>query len=202
MKINLGKTVLRINISFAAAVTMTLILDESGMCAVSLFCCIVHETGHLISLAIFGEKPGLIELSFYGIKLERENGRERKLIQEIIIYASGPTANFVLWALLFFFGKTDGMKTAAAISLCVGLFNSVPCRPLDGGNVLGVILERFMDWEKSEKIGFLAACGIIVPMTAAGVTVFAKSGNLTLLAVSLYLALITAFDKKEKGIKI
>lgn len=202
MKINLGKTVLRINISFAAAVTLTLILDESGMCAVSLFCCIVHETGHLISLAVFGEKPGLIELSFYGIKLERKSDRERKLIEEIIIYASGPAANLVLWALLFFLGRTDGMKTAAAISLFVGLFNLVPCRPLDGGNILGIILERLTDWEKSERIGFFAACGIIAPMAAAGVTVFVKSGNLTLLAVSIYLALITAFDKKEKGIKI
>lgn len=197
MRVKLGRTVLRINISFAAAVTLTLIIDESGLCATAFFCCIIHELGHIVSLLVFGEKPKLIELSFYGIKLERFGTSGINSLGEIIIYASGPTANFALSALLFIFGNTHGMKTAAVISLCVGLFNLLPCQPLDGGNILKYFLERRTDYERCERICFVISCLIITPMVAAGVILLLKSGNVTLLAVSGYLAAI--IYKKEKS---
>ncbi len=197
MRVKLGKTILRINISFAAAVTLTLIVDESGLCATAFFCCIIHELGHIVSLLIFGEKPKLVELSFYGIKLERFGASGIKSLGEIIIYASGPTANFALSALLFVFGNTQGMKTAAVVSLCVGLFNLLPCQPLDGGNILKFFLERRMDSRICERMCFGVSCLIIAPMVAAGVVLLLKSGNITLLAVSGYLAAVTY--KKEKS---
>lgn len=197
MKVNLGGTVLRINISFAAAVTLTLIVDKSGLCATAFFCCVIHEMGHIISLMLLGEKPKIIELSFYGVKLERFSVSGMKSFEEIIIYASGPTANFALSALLFIFGNTDGTKTAWIISLCVGLFNLLPCQPLDGGNILKFFLERCTEHKKSEKICFYVSCMVIIPMSTAGVILILKSGNITLLAVSLYLAAVVY--KKEKG---
>ncbi len=202
MRVKLGKTILRINISFAAAVTLTLILDESGLCAAALFCCIVHELGHIVCLLILGEKPQLIELSFYGIKLKRQNISELKSFGEIIIYASGPAANFALSALLFVCGNAYGIRTAAVISLCVGLFNLLPCQPLDGGNILRCFLGRRMGDERCGKICFCISCVTLAPMVAAGLTLLLKSGNVTLIAVSLYLTVITAMDKKEKRAKI
>ena len=197
MRVKLGETVLRINISFAAAVTLTLIVDESGLCATAFFCCIIHELGHIAALLLFGEKPKLIELSFYGVRLERSGSSGIKSIGEIIIYASGPTANFALSALLFVFGGTEGIKTAAVISCCVGLFNLLPCQPLDGGNILKFFLERVTNSEICEKICFGVSCLSIVPMVTAGVTLLLKTGNVTLLAVSGYLA--AAVYKKEKS---
>lgn len=202
MRVKLGETTLRINISFAAAVTLTLILDESGMCAAALFCCIVHEMGHVASLLIMGEKPQLIELSFYGIKLKRQSVSELKSFGEIIIYASGPAANFALSALLFVCGKGDGIRTAAVISLCVGIFNLLPCQPLDGGNILRCFLGRRMGEDRCEKICFCISCATLAPMIAAGVTLLMKSGNVTLLAVSAYLLAVMVTDKKEKRAEI
>ena len=202
MRVKLGGTTLRINISFAAAVTLTLILDESGLCAAALFCCIVHEMGHIACLLILGEKPQLIELSFYGIKLKRQSVSELKSFGEIIIYASGPAANFALSALLFAFGNADGIKTAAVNSLCVGLFNLLPCQPLDGGNILRCFLGRRMGEDRCEKICFCFFCVTVAPMAAAGITLLLKSGNITLLAVSGYLLTVMATDKKEKRSEI
>ena len=202
MRVKLGETTLRINISFAAAVTFTLILDESGLCAAALFCCIVHELGHIISLLAMGEKPGLIELSFYGIKLERQGISGIGSFGEIIIYASGPTANFVLSALLFICGKSSETETAAVISLCVGIFNLLPCQPLDGGNILYYFLNRRMSENKCEKICFYVSCIVLVPMAMAGAVLAVKSGNITLISVSVYLAAATVMNKKEKSVKI
>ena len=197
MRVKLGETVLRINISFAAAVTLTLIIDESGLCAAAFFCCIIHELGHIAALLFFGEKPKLIELSFYGIKLERFGVSGMKSLGEIIIYASGPTANFALSALLFVFGNTRDVKTASLISLCVGLFNLLPCQPLDGGNILRFFLERRTDSVACEKICFGVSCLTVAPMIAAGVILLLRNGNVTLLGVSVYLWL-AVISKKEK----
>ncbi len=195
MKLNFGETVLRINMSFAAAVTLTLIVDESGLCAAALFCCIVHETGHIICLLILGEKPKIIELSFYGVRLERKSSGVNTA-EEVAVFASGPAANLILSAVLFVSGHSAGIKTAAVISLCVGVFNLIPCRPLDGGNILHLILCKITDEEKSDKICFAVFCVTIVPMMVAGLGLMLKNGNITLLAVSGYLTVVTLLNKK------
>lgn len=197
MKLNLGETVLRINISFAAAVTLTLIIDESGLCAAALFCCVVHEAGHIICLILLGEKPKLIELSFYGVKLERKTECIQS-VEEIAVYASGPLANFVLSAFMFAAGRSDGMKTAAVISLCVGVFNLLPCMPLDGGNLLHFFLGRLMSEEKSDRISLCVSVAVLVPMSIGGLVLILKNGNLTLFGVSVYLAVITFINAKSK----
>ena len=136
----------------AAAVTLMLILDVSGFCAVALFCCAVHEAGHIICLLIMGEKPKLIELSFYGVRLERAVMSENAGAWEPLVYASGPAANFMLSALLFVFSnKFPGLHGAAVTSLGIGIFNLIPCRPLDGGNLLSVLMCRFLN-EKTASL--------------------------------------------------
>ncbi len=198
MKLDFGQTALKINVSFAAAVTLMLILDSSGICAVALLCCVIHEAGHIVCLLALGEKPKKIELSFYGIKMERAQLPCIKSADEIAVYASGPALNFVLSALLFI--ASNGMpslKTAAVISLCVGVFNLIPCRPLDGGNILFAVLCRFADEDKSEKICRLVSLCMIIPLGVAGAFLAFQKGNFTLLAVTGYLT-VCAFASKNK----
>ena len=198
MKLNLGETVLRINISFAAIVTLTLIIDESGLCAAAFFCCVIHEAGHILCLFVTGEKPKLIELSFYGIKLERK-GTVTGRAEEAAVYASGPLANFILSAVIFALGNSQGMKTAAATSFCVGAFNLLPCMPLDGGNLLRIFLLRLMSEEKAEKISFCVSACVLVPMAVMGITLIFANGNFTLAAVSVYLAFASFTERKKSA---
>ena len=198
MKVKFGKTTLRINISFAAAVTLSLILDESGVCSVALFCCFVHEAAHILCLLACGEKPALVELSFYGIKLERLPVRSKRY--DILIYAAGPAANLVLYAV--FAASSAGNQSvadAAIVSLVIGAFNMLPCRPLDGGNILFECLCRFMAEEKAEKICSGAMWTVIVPLAVAGFFAALEYGNVSLGAVAVYLAAVSFFDKREKG---
>ena len=195
MKLDIGKTEFKIDVTFAAAVTLTLILDESGAGALALFCCIIHEIGHIVCLLLFGEKPKSVTLSFYGIKLERSGeywGRSR----ETAVYASGPLVNFLFAMCMLPFGVKT--KNAVIFSLFVGLFNLVPCRPLDGGNLLFLFLGGRMSEEKADKIYFAVSCVLLAPMAASGMAVLLKTGNATLLGVSLYLSVAIFLDKKEK----
>ena len=198
MKLDFGQTALKINVSFAAAVTLMLILDSSGVCAVALLCCVIHEAGHIICLLALGEKPKKIELSFYGIKLERAQLSCIKSADEIAVYASGPVINFALSALLFI--ASNGMpslKTAALISLCVGAFNLIPCRPLDGGNILFFTLCRIANEEKAEKACVLVSLCMMIPLGVAGVFLEFQNKNFSLLAVTAYLA-VCVFARKKK----
>lgn len=198
MRVNLGRTALRINISFAAVVTLMLILDESGMCAVGLFCCIIHEAGHIICLLISGEKPASVELSFYGIKLERKEPSILTATEELAVYISGPAMNIILSAVLFpLSAGHEGIKTAAVISLCVGAFNLIPCRPLDGGNIVFQAISMFAEEETAEKISSAMSVVTLVPMTAAGLIMLFRSGNITLIAVTGYLAAVCMKGRRD-----
>lgn len=189
MKLNFGKTSLKINVSFAAVITLMLILDGSGTCAVALFCCVMHEVGHIICLVIFGEKPESVELSFYGIKLERSRHSSLTAAEEMVVFAAGPVMNFVLSAFMLPFSSGHtGIKTAAAISFCVGIFNLLPCCPLDGGNILSSFLAFIADEEKAGKISFFVSCIVIIPVAVTGAVMIFINGNFTLAAVAVYLA--------------
>lgn len=198
MKLELGKTELKINVSFAAAVTLMLILDESGVCAVALLCCIVHELGHIMCLLVMGEQPKLIELSFYGIKLERRQTAGIKSIAEIAVYASGPAVNLIFSAALFLISEAvQGIRTAAVISLGVGLFNLIPCRPLDGGNILFAAICRHADEERSKRICRMISASLLLLIGIVGCRLLIKNKNFTLLGVGIYLAAALLFDKNK-----
>lgn len=185
---------MRINISFAAVITLMLILDESGMCAVALFCCIIHEAGHIICLLIFGEKPASVELSFYGIKLERREPSVLSQAEEITVFAAGPAMNLILSAVMFI----AGIRTAAVISLYIGMFNLIPCQPLDGGNILSDILNYAVGEDKAEKTCFFVSCITLVPMVFIGIIMIFKNGNFTLAGVTAYLAWVSCIKAKER----
>lgn len=198
MKIKRGETDVKINISFAAAVTCMLILDESSVSAVALFCCFVHEAAHILCMLAFGEKPALVELSFYGIKLERNAMSSRR--SDIPVYAAGPAANLLLSAVLFaLFRENESVRKAAVISLVIGIFNLLPCRPLDGGNILFEALCRMMPEEKAGKICDAATYAVLVPMALFGFAAALEFGNITLGGAAVYLAAVSFLDKKEKG---
>lgn len=189
MKLNLGKTALKINVSFAAVITLMLILDGSGTCAIALFCCLIHEIGHIICLVVLGEKPESVEFSFYGIKLERSRQSSLTAAEEMAVFAAGPIMNFIISAFMLPFASGHtGMKTAAAISFCVGVFNLLPCCPLDGGNILSSFLAFITDEGKAGKICFYISCFTIVVMAVLGVALIFVNGNFTLTAVAVYLA--------------
>lgn len=198
MKIEQGATDVKISLSFAATVTCMLILDDSGICSVALFCCLVHEAAHILCLLACGEKPALVELSFYGIKLERFPVCSRN--RDILIYAAGPAANFILYAFLAMNSSGNvHMHNAATVSLVTGLFNMLPCRPLDGGNILFECLCRFMPEEKADRICSCAVFAVLVPMALFGFAAALEYGNITLGAAAVYLAAVSFFDKREKG---
>lgn len=198
MKLEFGETSLIINVSFAVAVTLTLIIDESGVGAIALLGCIIHEAGHIICLLILGEKPKKIELSFYGIKLERYPMASQSTAGELAVYISGPSANFIFSAMMFLLSNIFySLREAAVISFCIGFFNLIPCKPLDGGNILYTVLCRNTKQKIADKITLCISATVIAPLIISGIYFLKINHNITLLAVAIYVASANIFDMKQ-----
>lgn len=199
MKLDIGETKFSIDVSFALCITLLLILDESGLAAVALFCCIFHEAAHIVCLRLLGEAPASVRLSFYGIKLERIPDANLGRTGEIFVYLCGPAANIILSAFIFLLSFiNESLKTAAVISFMTGIFNLIPCRPLDGGNILCCLLEFFFEEERTERIVFAVSFAVIMPMTAFSVFLIVRTGNPTLAFVTAYLLFVSILNKNEK----
>ncbi len=198
MKLEFGETTFGINVSFAIAVTLTLIIDESGVGAIALLCCILHEAGHIICLLILGEKPKKICLSFYGIKLERNPMSSQSTAGELAVFASGPAVNFMFSAVTFLLSEIfELLRVAAVISLCIGAFNLIPCKPLDGGNIVYTVLCRNTKQETADKICLVITVATVIPMIVTGLFFAKNNGNITLLAVAGYVAISTTLEMKQ-----
>ncbi|MBR4726352.1 MAG: hypothetical protein IK080_00500 [Clostridia bacterium] len=189
MQLELGGVRVRIGVPFAATVTLMLLLDESGVCALGLLCAALHEAGHLLCLLALGEKPRSLTFSYYGVRLERSPCAAWQGVRELAVYASGPAVN-LLAALGFrlLSLRLPGARLAADVSVLLGLFNLLPCRPLDGGNLLHCLASQRLPPAACDRLSRCVSALTLLPMAACGVWLLAHDGSPTLALAAVYLA--------------
>ena len=97
----------------------------------------VHESAHLIMIALLHQKPAMLRLSASGLRLETAGTAVIPLRFFAWILLAGPFANLAA-AILF---SCCGLHEAAAAHLSLCLFNLLPFRSTDGGTLLFAVLE-------------------------------------------------------------
>ncbi len=195
MRIKTKHTLLDIRVLFAAVVTLMLLADSKGIAALALAACVLHECGHIICLIVLGDYPYRITLSFFGMRIERRSktGVSRK--NEILIAIVGPLVNFIIFAA---FAAFDRFKIMAQANLLVGIFNSLPCLPLDGGSILFNALAIIKNEQTAHRVCRITSVATLCVMAACSMPLLIFSKNFTLLAVTIYLAI--AIKTAEKYI--
>lgn len=184
---------IKIHISFFFALTVALlgIFDKTGTIFLCLLSGVLHETGHLAVLLLSREKPKEIHVTPFGMRIERQSDGFLSIRKEILCAFAGPFVNFLL-ALIFhgsYFSK---------VNLTIGLFNLLPCEPLDGGKILENILKIKFSAEKTEKISLVISCITVFPVAVSGfVILFQSRYNFSLLFISFYLVFFIALKKKN-----
>ncbi len=138
-----------------------------------------HELTHVLVASIFG-----YELKGINIKLAGLNAifRERFCgIKGIIIYLVGPLSNIIL-AFLF-----KNIKMVFEINMALALINIILSRPLDGYNVLRLILEMFICKEKVKS--WLKNIEKVVEIVLIFLSIFMwyKYNNFSLFLLSVYI---------------
>ncbi len=150
MKFKLLDTEIYISFLFVAIVALMLATDRTGLLLPSLFAVTMHEVAHLFAMWLVDLSPKRIRLIPASVQIIRKFGASFK--SEIFIALSGPAANLLLFAVLYFnflsFGN-EMVQYYALINLVVGAFNLLPVIGLDGGTVLLELISRKTDYNKA-----------------------------------------------------
>ena len=110
---------------------------------------LLHELGHAVSARYFGQSV-TIELNGMGGLTTRQKDRDIHWIQEFFIILAGPLMGFLLFFIAYFSLTTfeipypyllQALRILAGVNFFWTLFNLLPLYPLDGGQLVKVILE-------------------------------------------------------------
>ncbi len=126
-----------------------------------------HEYGHALTAVAFGQKARIELMGFGGVTI-RDGGRLNKW-QEFIVICNGPLAGFLLAAIAWWLGSHLAshptslifyiLEVTYSINLFWTIINLLPVQPMDGGKLLGIILEAIFG-HKGIKISYLISIAI------------------------------------------
>ncbi len=135
--------------------------------AIIFFSVLLHELGHALTARFFGQKAS-IELVAFGGLTSRAGGR-LKLWQDFIIVFSGPLAGFFLFIMLHTIFRSlpadanpflrYAIGNGGRINLFWTLLNLLPIMPLDGGQLMKIILESIFGL-RGVKISLFISCAL------------------------------------------
>lgn len=172
--------------SFFATVAILMLCADSCYAVNGLYACLLHETGHLAVMMLFGQP--VKKLIFYGAGIKIIQRKNELLVgfgKQLSILAAGCTVNFLIYAMTVFFHRYE---LFGLINLMVGLFNILPLNCLDGGKIIVLCFYRFFTYDKAMKLeAALRSINIAtVPLTAV-IFFIAGWGNFTLYVTLVYL---------------
>jgi len=184
MTVKFKNTEVYISFYFALAITVISFFDKSNSLLFNMFSAMIHESGHFLCMILLGEVPEKLEITPFGMRIERNKVNRMSYNQEILIALSGPCVNFIFAVILLAFR----FKEFAYINIIIGSFNMLFCRPLDGSRVLYFLLLSKFSEEKSKRILNAVSFLTVIPVCVMGIFVLMKSGyNFSLLLISIYL---------------
>jgi len=206
VKLKLGNVKINLRFSFALLTAATLLLIKSDYAYFSLLAILLHEAGHCLAMLCYGERLDAVEFGFYGIHMRCSRKNTGSPGREALVTLAGPLMNllaaFLFWGTFLCF-SWDPLFYAAGTQLSIGIFNMLPVRGLDGGQLLFSFLERRLLPRTVSNILFAASAvtsaGLIaatylftaVPMFSGALTsTFGNTGfsfNYSLIAAIFYL---------------
>lgn len=199
MLLDLGKTKISLTFPFAAVITLMLLLCRQDIVIVSLLSSFFHECGHLMLMLLFSVKPSLILFGAFGIRIEREDNKLLGYKKEALIALGGVFGNFLLMlvgAVLYLLSHSAWSIELLVVNLLIAAFNLLPIKQLDLGHCLECLLLNSFNGKDSERI--LKTVSAVTLFLLATVCILYNiffRFNISLVAVTLYLILISTFKE-------
>lgn len=190
IEFSLNKIKLRADFSFFAVIAVLFMLDDEINMISAFSVCFIHEIGHLIPMTLFGEKINLIRLYSAGIRIVPEKNPLKPFYMDIIILIGGSMMNFIT-AIIIIIINGD-LNVFSLMNIIIGIFNLLPYRNFDGGEILISLIEYYGSENMKYHIDMLIRCaGIIVSSCLAFIFFMLGMSNITLITTIFYLALLS-----------
>ncbi|MBF8378743.1 M50 family metallopeptidase [Alicyclobacillus mali] len=168
--------------------------------AILFVCVLLHELGHAAVARSLGYKVDQIELLPFGGAVRLLNGdlgcQPR---HEAVVAIAGPMVNLGLgWVALAFaasgLSSSEAYQTWVTLNLWIGVFNLLPCLPLDGGRLWRANRSRTIGYARATEGAYRMAFVVSALFMALGVIAFfAGRPHIGALVLGLFLA-ITAWQ--------
>ena len=162
---------------------------QANFLLIGMACAFLHEMGHILTMFFCGATIKKITVSLFGISLDTDLSA-LSLAKKLMIFAAGPVINFAVAACCFAHLSIRFQLYvffAGAVSLALGLINLMPILPLDGGNVLNLLVERRFGSHTAQTVLSTISKVFFFIVLALAVVLFLTSGNGFLFLFALYL---------------
>lgn len=133
---------------FLFIITFSLIGSTSSDYSFILFLVlvlIIHELGHFVFMKIFNySNVKMLFVPFMGAFVQGKK-EEYHQKQSLLVVLAGPVPGVVIGMLLLYFGvqwKVEWMNDLAFLFLFLNMLNLLPLDPLDGGQILKLLLAK------------------------------------------------------------
>lgn len=154
---------IKVGVSFSFFAVLALIFiwqgGEADKLAVILFCCTIHELGHVIMMCLCSVPPKRIIAYGGGIKIYPDKSKMISEWQDILILSAGCIVNFS--AAFITFCLNQEVTYFLSANLFLGIFNVMPLKYFDGGQILSVVLND-SPVVKVIRLGFIAMFGAVM----------------------------------------
>jgi stage IV sporulation protein FB len=125
---------------------------------------LIHELGHFIAMKYYNYKD--VKMFFIPLLGALVTGDKHEISQKqrAIILLAGPLPGIIIGLILYYIGYEDNQHiliVAANMFIFLNMFNLLPLKPLDGGNLIGIL---FFDKKETIQAIFviISACGLIL----------------------------------------
>ena len=199
MTLIVNETRYRIDFTFALTVTLMLIFCDETTVIICLMSSMLHEAGHLLFMRLYRQKITDVTLGAFGVRINRVTTSALSYKKEAVIAFGGIGINLLLafsGAVFYCVTSYDFAVLLTAVNIFIALFNMIPVDTLDIGRVLRYTLLCIYDENKCDRI--LSIISVVsVNLLAVGCIAYtaAFSVNVSLIAVTVYLYVITLFKK-------
>ncbi len=118
-----------------------------------ILCAVLHEAGHAVMLLHFGCDTLEIRLRLMCLDMI-DNGRmKRSPAEHAVCILAGPLINFLCIPIFYALYKAVGSQfllMCIRSSAALGFFNIMPLTSTDGGELLALLLEKFISPQKAQ----------------------------------------------------
>ena len=132
----------------------------------------IHEAFHLLAGRVFSRDGFRVHFVTGGFRAVRRNTPPERRSQ-CVICACGQAGNLLSAAVFALLpGRYWIYSELVKANLLIGLFNLIPLYPMDGGNVLLVLLYSRLGSTRTIKIMRRIGCGVRIFLLMAGLALF------------------------------
>ena len=143
-----------------------------------------HELAHMLFASIYGLEILSIKIRTSGLCISIS--KRISNVSGILVYLAGPLSNILL-ALLF-----KKIKFVYEINLALALINLFPIYPLDGFNILKILIYKIVNKNNAQKIIKNIQVICIIFLTILAVIFFTLFKNISLAVMLVYIYMLGA----------